>query len=366
MEKVLVTFIQPNTVVASNRYTLKEMLLASAGYHEHEQHYSKNFFQVRTFLADPKPLNRPTSTFNDKLIQLQFTKNYYHFRIPKASGGSRQIKAPEEELKTIQKDIADDMLHKLKILPHNAAYAYTRGRCAYDALVTHQRSNARWFLKIDLKDFFPSITTDVLRKVLPKVHPLHNLSTEALEKLIDLATDEDSLPQGSPLSPMLSNLVMIEFDKLLTQKLMRHEHQTHTYTRYADDILITCPYEFKFQPIINMIKELFQDLELPFKIAPQKVRYASMSGRNWNLGLMYTVEQRITIGTKRKRELHSLVNSFVCEFPWDLQSTQELQGKLAYLNNIEPDYYQSLINKYNTKYQQDVEHMIHQILQQAI
>lgn len=362
-DKVLVTFIQSNTLVASNRYTLKEMLMASAGYMPDTQQHSKNFFEVRTFLADPRQPDHAHLTFEAKLVGLEFTKSYYHFRIPKHSGGTRQIKAPEENLKELQKDIADDILHKLKVLPHNAAYAYTRGRCAYDAMVTHQKANARWFLKIDVKDFFPSITTDVLRRTLPKVFPFNNLDTLALEKLIDLATDEDSLPQGSPLSPILSNLILVEFDRLLYIKLKRFNHQSYTYTRYADDMLITCPYTFKYQDIIDIITSLFKELELPFTLSPQKVRYASMSGRNWNLGLMYTDQQRITVGSKKKKELHSLVNSFVCEYPnWDVSSTQELQGKLAYLNTIEPDYYNTLVNKYNMKYNVSVPNLIRDIL----
>lgn len=365
MDKVLVTFIQNNTLVASNRYTLREMLLTSAGYGtNNKQHYSKNFFEVRTFKTTPGPGPEPHNLIHlmTKLTLMEYTKEYISFRIPKANGGTRLIKAPTDNLKDLQKEIADIILYKLRVLPHNAAYAYTRGRCAYDALVTHQRANARWFLKIDIKDFFPSITTEVLLETLPKIYPLNYLTTEQLERLVDIATDEGSLPQGSPLSPLLSNLVMVEFDKELTQTLSHFNKQTYKYTRYADDMLITNPYDFRFDPIINLIKELFIKYNLPFNLAPQKIRYASMAGRNWNLGLMYTNEQRITVGTKKKKMLHSLVNSFVCEYPWDIQPTMELQGQLAYLKNIEPDYYESLISKYNTKYNVDVLGMIHTIL----
>ena len=362
MGEVLVTYIKPGSEVASNRYTLREMLLTAAGHGPKHQQYSSNFFEVKTLSTNPKPPSTMMARYSQKFQDLEFEKSYHHFRIPKRSGGTRQIKAPDEDLKLVQKEVADDLLLRLKLLPHNSAYAYTRGRCAYDALVTHQRANARWFLKIDLKDFFPSITPDVLRKTLPKLAPLNELTSEALEKLVDLATDEGSLPQGSPLSPILSNLVLVEFDKVLTQTLWRYKNQHYTYTRYADDMIITSPYTFKFEPIIELIKKTFKDLGLPFTIATHKTRYASMAGRNWNLGLMYTDQQRITVGTKKKRELHSLVNSFVYEYPWDLQSTQELLGKLSYLKNIEPDYYNTLVNKYNMKYNVDTEQMIHAII----
>ena len=77
---------------------------------------------------------------------------------------------------------------------------------------------------------------------------------------------------------------------------------------------------------------------------------------------MYNKDLKITVGTKRKKELHSLVNSFVVEYPWDIQSTQELIGKLGYLKNVEPDYYTTLIQKYETKYNVDIVSMFKEIL----
>lgn len=356
---VYVTFIKQDTVVGPHRATVSEMLLEAAGYSSGFQNYSKNFFEVRTFKTDPHYINMDML---EEVLQKEYTKEYIQFRIPKASGGTRLIKAPADGLKDLQREIVDVLQDRYKVLAHNAAYAYTKGRCAYDALVTHQRKNARWFLKIDITDFFPSITEEVLKEQLPKVYPLNWLSEDGLDNLIDIATDEGALPQGSPLSPLLSNLVLVEFDKILTTILLRDLSQRFTYTRYADDMLISCPYSFKFENIVKVIEDLFEELNLPFEIARHKLRYSSKAGRNWNLGLMYNQDQRITVGSKRKRELHSLVNSFVTEYPWDIQSTQELIGKLGYLKNVEPDYYDNLITKYNTKYNVNVISMFKSIL----
>jgi hypothetical protein len=79
-----------------------------------------------------------------------------------------------------------------------------------------------------------------------------------------------------------------------------------------------------------------------------------MAGRNWNLGLMYNKDQQITVGSKKKKMLHSLVNNYVMDYqadePWSITQTQELVGQLGYLKNVEPNYYDILINKYETKY----------------
>jgi retron-type reverse transcriptase len=358
---VYVTYIQPHSLVTEHRATIEELLFQAAGYTNNNQSYSKNFFKMRTFsVTHPRPAD--LSWLINKLNK-NFTKEYIQFRIPKASGGTRLIEAPAEELKTLQKEITDILQNGYKILPHNAAYAYTRGRCAYDALVTHQRSKARWFLKIDIKDFFPSITAEVLKDKLPQIYPLNWLDESSLDKLIDIATNEHNvLPQGSPLSPLLSNLIMVGFDLALSSKLRRFEFQSYTYTRYADDMLISCPYTFEYNKIVEVIEELFTEFNLPFTISKHKLRYASSAGRNWNLGLMYNKDLKITVGTKRKKELHSLLNSFVVEYPWDIQPTQELIGKLGYLKNVEPDYYNTLINKYETKYNVNIASMFKEIL----
>lgn len=357
----LITYIQKGSKVTEYRATIQELLLESVGYGNNFQKYSKNFFKMQTHhLKHPRPFD---TILLEGLTNKEFIKSYYQFRIPKASGGTRLIEAPDGDLKELQKDIADAIQNNYRVLPHNAAYAYTRGRCAYDALVTHQRSNARWFLKLDIKDFFPSITKEVLRDKIPEVYPLNWLPEDNLDKLVDIATNEHNvLPQGSPLSPLLSNLILLEFDLRLSNKLRRFDFQTYTYTRYADDLLISCPYTFKYQDIIDLVEEIFRDLDLPFRINHGKIRYASKAGRNWNLGLMYNKDQQITVGTKRKKELHSLVNSFITEFPWDIQSTQELIGKLGYLKNVEPEYYSTLINKYETKYQVNIPSMFKEIL----
>lgn len=353
-----VTYVQSNTAVYSgSRMTMTEMIQAELYGEQHRANHSKNFFNTHTFWTD---LARPyqnvimAGRLRDAL-RVTFEREYIEFRIPKASGGTRLIEAPAMDLKIKQKAIAQAM-YDMNILPHNAAYAYTRGRCAYDALVTHQRHNARWFLKIDLKDFFPSITSTILFQKLPEIWPLSELHEHDMNHLINISINERSvLPQGSPLSPMLSNLIMVGFDKDLTKALKRFEHQTYCYTRYADDLLISCPFTFDMNKIVNLVKETLEKHGLPFQINMDKLRYASMAGRNWNLGLMYNQEQQITVGTKRKKQLHALVENFCKDFEhretwWTKQQTQELIGQLAYLKNIEPSYHDKLIARYEERH----------------
>ncbi len=330
--------------------------------------HSKNFNRTKTFYTnDPRPYTDNTlNRAEESIIAIcheDFPRLYTTFNIPKATGGVRRIEAPTGQLKYAQRRIADIITQDLRVLCHDAAYAYTMGRCAYDALVTHQRADAKWFLKIDLKDFFPSCTQAMVIRSLADIYPISNFSQQTHELIAEIAVnDRGVLPQGSPISPLISNLIMLPFDKTLTQKIRRFNHQSYTYTRYADDLLITSPFDFKYEDVLQLVEDTLSKHALPFTINRAKLRYASMSGRNWNLGLMYNKDQNITIGQKKKKELHSLVNAFMKDFTtvisteseWSKQSTQELIGKLGYLKNVEPDYYQTIITKYSRMYDHPV------------
>src|SRR5574344_1146649 len=79
--------------------------------------------------------------------------------IPKKSGGFRKLSIPNDSFKTLLTAFSLE-LQDIHILEHNAAYAYVKGRSTIDAVKKHQENNSYWFLKIDLKDFFPGCTPD--------------------------------------------------------------------------------------------------------------------------------------------------------------------------------------------------------------
>lgn len=319
---------------------------------DYKQLYSKNFYRIGTIYVPNDKIQRSSNFYLikywlDSVVLNIPPKDYHIFKIPKASGGFRSIESPSDELKRKQKQASNILYNKFNFLPHDAAYAYVKGRSAYDSLVTHQRANARWFLKIDIKDFFTSITKEILKDKLSDIYPFCLFTGGLLDDIIELATNENGvLPQGSPLSPILSNAVMVEFDHKLTKRLNQF-----TYTRYADDLLISSPYKFQFKEVLKIINEILQECNLPLKFNKDKIRFGSLSGKNWNLGLMYNQEQRITIGHRKKRILHSLVYEFMKN---PQEHTQEqvysIIGQLGYLKFIEPDYYNKLINKYSNKF----------------
>ena len=91
---------------------------------------------------------------------------------------------------------------------------------------------------------------------------------------------EDKLPQGSPASPIMSNIYLLEFDYLLTE-LLRNLNKHFVYTRYADDILISSREMFGWREVVRLVEELLTPYDLTLN--KDKIRYGSKNGRNWNL-----------------------------------------------------------------------------------
>jgi len=331
---------------------------------------SKNFFTINTIelvqARVPEDFIEQVTALND-ILRRDVEKKFRYFRIPKSSGGTRQIEAPEDDYKLQLRDITDLIVNGLKCLPHNACYAYTRGRCVKDAMVYHQENKARWFLKMDIKDFFPSITKEVITTLLPRVFPFNHMDNNTLSELAEVAVNHEGvLPQGSPLSPLLSNLLMVEFDHQLTIKLQYLNRDKYYYTRYADDILISSPYTFRFSELVEAVNETLKVCDLPLKVNNRKTRYQSFSGSNWNLGLMYNNQRNITIGNKKKKEYGFLLDLFLKTFgtseQWAYTDTTSLVGKLSYLKNIEPMYYKRMIKKYEVKYNKNYQHAVKVVL----
>lgn len=302
----------------------------------------------------------------NQFITAEKTTNqfYYDFKIPKASGGLRLINAPTEELKELLRNIKDFLQNTLHIFPHNAAHAYVPKRSAITAIQRHQYNESKWFLKLDLKNFFPSCNEAFIHQQLQKIYPLNLMYTAKshrtiMDTLIRVACykyeNNYGLPQGTPLSPFLTNLLMIPIDYEIHNLCRQWNKQHFVYTRYADDILISSKYNFDFQALENEIKRIINEYA-PFNINSEKTRYGSATGRNWNLGLMLNADNNITIGYKRKRDIKQKLLNFCQHYDkWSLEDIRSFHGELAYFLHIEPEYAQHIINEYSTKYNNGVD-----------
>ena len=296
------------------------------------------------------------------LLQEDMSEHYDTFYIPKHSGGMRKIDAPKPELMSALTEVKDMFNRQFYVLPHNAAHAYTSKRSIVTAMQLHQSAESKWFLKLDLKDFFPNHNHEYIMKVLTQLFPFAAIvksdeAKEALSTLIKLGLLNDSLPQGTPLSPVLTNILMVPIDLAIQKLLYDYPHQVFTYTRYADDLTISSKYHFRHTQLITDIKKILTNFETPFTLKEEKTRYGSSSGRNWNLGIMLNKDNNLTIGHKQNQRFRAAVNSFLKDLTngnqWNKLDVQVLLGQISYYESIEPDYVKSVLTKYSEKYHTD-------------
>lgn len=150
---------------------------------------------------------------------------YRTFEIKKRSGGMREIRAPYPTLKTIQGWIYENVLKKQYV--HGCAHGFMPRK----SIVTNAKKHVenKCLLKLDLKDFFPSIKINKVVQVFKNIGYTKNVSW----LLAALCCLDGELPQGAPTSPVLSNIIA----KIMDKRLYRlAKHFGLRYTRYADDI----------------------------------------------------------------------------------------------------------------------------------
>lgn len=284
---------------------------------------------------------------------------YNTFHIPKKSGGFRTIDEPMGELMTALRDLKKIFEEECVATHHTNAHAYVKGRSALSAVKRHQRNESKWILKTDLANFFGSTTPEFVEKMLRSVFPFSEIykrpyGEEQLTRALSLCFLNGGLPQGTPMSPLLTNLIMIPFDWYMANTLKDYNGNHYVYTRYADDIDISCRVSFKFTDIVDVISGILLDLGAPYTIKKEKTHYGSSAGRNWILGVMLNKDNEITIGHERKKRLKSELSHFIVDNlngkPWSVEEAQSFQGRLSYFRSVEPEKCDHMLKTYDKKF----------------
>lgn len=288
---------------------------------------------------------------------------YRHFSIPKKSGGLRPIDAPNSELMNALRELKAILENSFYALYHTSAFAYIHGRSTIDSDRRHQSNESRWYLKLDMKNFFPSINEDFLMSMLEQIFPFCVFINydygykEELRKALSLCFLNNSLPQGTPTSPMLTNILMIPIDYTIS-KMCREHNPYLCYTRYADDLLISSKYTFKWTEVQSNIMHIMDEFHCPFHLNNEKTRYGSSSGRNWNLGLMINKDNNITVGHDNKKKYKTMIFRFMTDYLqknyWDIIDVQKFLGITSYYMYIEPVYFSQILKRYSAKFNLDV------------
>ena len=297
------------------------------------------------------------------LIEADKRKLYRTFYIPKKTSGLRRIDEPVEELMKALRELREILENQGHALYHTAAFAYVKNRSTVDAVKKHQANRSNWFLKTDFSDFFGNHSLSYVMRMITKIYPFcemrSNDQENVLKPALSLCFLEDKLPQGTPISPLLTNLCMIPIDHTISNQIAG---EGFIYTRYADDIIISHRIGFDPAQMCRRINQALAHFSAPFTIKDSKTHYGNRNGRNWNLGVMLNKDNQITVGWKRKQQFKAMCHNYISAKadgkPWDIEDVYRLSGIISYYMMVEKEYFQSLIAAINQKYSVNLVRMI--------
>ena len=323
---------------------------------------------TRVFDNVPNTIRRSTyrctmqlSMFNDKykdLIEADKTTLYHSFSIPKSSGGLRRIDAPKDELMCALRElktILESNTFGGRSLYHTSAFAYIEHRSTLDCVKKHQQNESKWFGKFDVHNFFGSTTLEFVMHMFSMIYPFSEimktvLGAKALETALSLAFLNGVLPQGTPLSPMITNIMMIPIDHDMEKEC---RSRGLIYSRYADDFLISSRHGFMFKEVEQVITDTFKKFGAPFELNTRKTRYGSSFGCNWNFGVMLNKDNQITIGRKKKKQFESMLTAYAKDkksgVRWPIDDVMHMNGLYAYYKMVEDDVIDRIVAHISNK-----------------
>lgn len=292
------------------------------------------------------------------------------------SDSFRKIDAPDSELKTALTLLKNIFETDFGVLYHTSAFAYIKNRNTVSAIKKHQSNESRWFGKFDLSNFFGSTTIDFVMKQFSMIFPFSEIMAyesgeNQLRKALELAFLNGGLPQGTPISPIITNVMMIPIDYKLAngfKSFKKSDASTEdksdflVYTRYADDFLVSSKYNFDYKEVENYIVKTLALFDAPFTIKSEKTRYGSSAGSNWNLGVMLNKDNKITVGYKKKRQFQAMLASYVMDKKngkqWSKNDVLAMDGFRNYYKMVEGDVIDNIVNHVGKKFGVNIVDMI--------
>jgi RNA-directed DNA polymerase len=238
--------------------------------------------------------------------------------IPKPGGGRRMLGIPTVTDRLIQQSIAQWLSPQYEGEFSNYSYGFREGRNAHQAVLQAQANlneGYGWIIELDIEKFFDRVNHDRLMGLLAKkiadkgtLKLIRGYLTSGImeDGVVSLRTE--GTPQGSPLSPLLSNIVLNELDKEL-------QTRGHRFVRYADDCSIYVKSEKSAHRVLETITE-YIEIKLKLKVngSKSKVSHPTAStllgfsfyriGKGWEIRIapksLKAVSKKMKEQTQRK------------------------------------------------------------------
>lgn len=242
------------------------------------------------------------------LYRINTSNKYEQFKIPKKTGGVRTISSPVDGLKIIQQKLNYILqyVHKTK----KTTFGFTKDRSIVDNANQHLRTSKN-VLNLDIEDFFGSINFGRVRGLF-MAHP-YSLSPEVSTVLAQICCYQNKLPQGSPTSPVISNMICGKMD----DELKRLASMARcVYTRYADDITFSTN-QYKFpSSLVNYDEKIttcgvnLQEIirQNGFSINMKKFRIKRKSDRQEITGVV--INCFLNVKREFNREIRAMIHAW--------------------------------------------------------
>lgn len=277
-----------------------------------ESEIIRKFYSLQTPEDVADLLEISNYSFLEYLLFVQPTdKKYTRFIIPKRRGGERIILEPNPGLKLIQHKLLQVLSYVYK--PKPSVHGFVADRCITTNAAQHVKR--KFVLNVDLEDFFPSINFGRVRGMF-MAYPYH-FNDKVATVLAQICSLHTCLPQGSPTSPIISNMICAKMDSQLQK--MAQEHRCF-YTRYADDLTFsTYVSHFPSALAVLVADEMGQRVEVGnellkiihdngFRVNKSKVKLQAREKRQEVTGL--TTNQFVNVNRKFIRQIRAMLHAW--------------------------------------------------------
>jgi len=266
-------------------------------------------------------------------------QRYKTYHIKKRDGGKREISQPAREVKALQRLFMQLFLEKLPV--HYAATAYKPGTSIRKNAETHAKNDV--IMKFDFKDFFPSILATDWENYCEKNKIFENqIDIFWSSQLLFRQKTSRSLLRlaiGAPSSPMLSNILMHEFDTKASEQIAT---TNLIYTRYADDITYSAPRAGFMRNLETELNKLIKATRSPkLKLNQKKTILATKKYKRVITGLVITNDKSVSIGRDKKRLVRAQMHYFKMG-KLNQSEIAHLAGMIAFITDAEPKFVEKL------------------------
>ena len=178
-----------------------------------------------------KPLSIKADAFYS-VLRLPDNEKYIEYTLRQKNGKNRLIEKPiNNDLINIQRTLLKELEQKYNNFIPKSTHGFVKNRSIVTNAKEHLNGNHCVVIKLDLKDFFTSITYQRVYRLLLNLFKFHDSSSAMA--FASILTRKGHLPQGAPTSPIISNMICKKLDNALLKYAKLHNA---IYTRYADDI----------------------------------------------------------------------------------------------------------------------------------